>query len=115
MLNTPPGPAEGWLTKLQTVQRARRLRPAAYPPAQPSARSIAPAPSPTAPSAAYASRSPTPHPRKNPAPPLALAGPLTAPPKLQCARVTRQIRSEEHTSELQSRGHLVCRLLLEKK
>src|SRR5439155_21723272 len=25
------------------------------------------------------------------------------------------IRSEEHTSELQSRGHLVCRLLLEKK
>src|SRR5207253_6563290 len=27
---------------------------------------------------------------------------------------TRQ-RSEEHTSELQSRGHLVCRLLLEKK
>src|SRR5207253_10813120 len=28
--------------------------------------------------------------------------------------VPRQ-RSEEHTSELQSRGHLVCRLLLEKK
>src|SRR5207253_7313367 len=28
---------------------------------------------------------------------------------LQCIR-----RSEEHTSELQSRGHLVCRLLLEK-
>src|SRR5207253_4807348 len=27
----------------------------------------------------------------------------------------RVIRSEEHTSELQSRGHLVCRLLLEKK
>src|SRR5690625_6424221 len=26
-----------------------------------------------------------------------------------------QTRSEEHTSELQSRGHLVCRLLLEKK
>src|SRR5436305_15268954 len=26
-----------------------------------------------------------------------------------------QIRSEEHTSELQSRPHLVCRLLLEKK
>src|SRR5690625_6657742 len=24
------------------------------------------------------------------------------------------LRSEEHTSELQSRGHLVCRLLLEK-
>src|SRR5690625_7002561 len=27
----------------------------------------------------------------------------------------RDVRSEEHTSELQSRGHLVCRLLLEKK
>src|SRR5207253_4591395 len=27
----------------------------------------------------------------------------------------RIARSEEHTSELQSRGHLVCRLLLEKK
>src|SRR2546429_7334391 len=27
----------------------------------------------------------------------------------------RMIRSEEHTSELQSRLHLVCRLLLEKK
>src|SRR5690625_5699924 len=27
----------------------------------------------------------------------------------------KQKRSEEHTSELQSRGHLVCRLLLEKK
>src|SRR5690625_3224728 len=27
----------------------------------------------------------------------------------------REARSEEHTSELQSRGHLVCRLLLEKK
>src|SRR3712207_8686624 len=31
----------------------------------------------------------------------------------QTARVT--IRSEEHTSELQSRQYLVCRLLLEKK
>src|SRR5690625_5854219 len=28
---------------------------------------------------------------------------------------SREIRSEEHTSGLQSRGHLVCRLLLEKK
>src|SRR5437870_9315927 len=33
-----------------------------------------------------------------------------------CARVFVPLpRSEEHTSELQSRGHLVCRLLLEKK
>src|SRR5690554_7686340 len=29
--------------------------------------------------------------------------------------VSKIIRSEEHTSELQSRPHLVCRLLLEKK
>src|SRR5690554_7760699 len=29
--------------------------------------------------------------------------------------INNQIRSEEHTSELQSRPHLVCRLLLEKK
>src|SRR5690625_836299 len=32
----------------------------------------------------------------------------------QAIQATEQ-RSEEHTSELQSRGHLVCRLLLEKK
>src|SRR5690625_3931506 len=30
-------------------------------------------------------------------------------------RLPKEFRSEEHTSELQSRGHLVCRLLLEKK
>src|SRR5207253_8279527 len=30
-------------------------------------------------------------------------------------RCQGRARSEEHTSELQSRGHLVCRLLLEKK
>src|SRR3712207_7132056 len=29
--------------------------------------------------------------------------------------LTRSVRSEEHTSELQSRQYLVCRLLLEKK
>src|SRR5690625_6821575 len=29
--------------------------------------------------------------------------------------VMKEMRSEEHTSELQSRGHLVCRLMLEKK
>src|SRR5437660_2138207 len=37
----------------------------------------------------------------------------------EAARLTKpghqRLRSEEHTSELQSRGHLVCRLLLEKK
>src|SRR5256884_6716307 len=34
---------------------------------------------------------------------------------LLCSPVRRVCRSEEHTSELQSRLHLVCRLLLEKK
>src|SRR6266702_4672955 len=34
---------------------------------------------------------------------------------ITCTAVTLYSRSEEHTSELQSRGHLVCRLLLEKK
>src|SRR5690606_42006662 len=33
----------------------------------------------------------------------------------QAARPPREERSEEHTSELQSRENLVCRLLLEKK
>src|SRR5690625_6317555 len=38
-------------------------------------------------------------------------------PGIQVLRVQTMLpaRSEEHTSELQSRGHLVCRLLLEKK
>src|SRR5690625_6542840 len=37
-------------------------------------------------------------------------------PLSQAARAHEEMeRSEEHTSELQSRGHLVCRLLLEKK
>src|SRR5690554_7606499 len=35
--------------------------------------------------------------------------------KLDQRRIDQQLRSEEHTSELQSRPHLVCRLLLEKK
>src|SRR5690554_7153748 len=33
--------------------------------------------------------------------------------RVQCGH--SRVRSEEHTSELQSRPHLVCRLLLEKK
>src|SRR3712207_8732139 len=33
----------------------------------------------------------------------------------QLERDVAQVRSEEHTSELQSRQYLVCRLLLEKK
>src|SRR6266508_5800118 len=38
---------------------------------------------------------------------------LGAPNLVDGARIV--VRSEEHTSELQSRGHIVCRLLLEKK
>src|SRR5439155_24252960 len=37
---------------------------------------------------------------------------IDPPASMQATRISR---SEEHTSELQSRGHLVCRLLLEKK
>src|SRR2546422_5168254 len=39
----------------------------------------------------------------------------TTPLLLRLIRWPRWTRSEEHTSELQSRLHLVCRLLLEKK
>src|SRR3712207_7495761 len=35
--------------------------------------------------------------------------------KARYTRETNRLRSEEHTSELQSRQYLVCRLLLEKK
>src|SRR2546422_1404885 len=41
---------------------------------------------------------------------------LPSPPTtLGADNITANVRSEEHTSELQSRLHLVCRLLLEKK
>src|SRR5437879_7071949 len=36
-------------------------------------------------------------------------------PLLRRGQVGRQVRSEEHTSELQSPMYLVCRLVLEKK
>src|SRR3989441_4796833 len=35
--------------------------------------------------------------------------------KINPQEISRQVRSEEHTSELQSLAYLVCRLLLEKK
>src|SRR3712207_8571592 len=48
-----------------------------------------------------------------------LVVPLLPPPRHVRRRVEHQdpraVRSEEHTSELQSRQYLVCRLLLEKK
>src|SRR5690625_6887642 len=44
-----------------------------------------------------------------------LPGRCGHPPRILLAEGLQTSRSEEHTSELQSRGHLVCRLLLEKK
>src|SRR6266702_6427430 len=41
--------------------------------------------------------------------------PVVAQAGHRLCRSDRRRRSEEHTSELQSRGHIVCRLLLEKK
>src|SRR5690606_42163259 len=43
------------------------------------------------------------------------SGRATPEPPERVAEVYRVYRSEEHTSELQSRENLVCRLLLEKK
>src|SRR5260221_3858036 len=40
--------------------------------------------------------------------------PLSRKPKI-CGVMLERVRSEEHTSELQSHSDLVCRLLLEKK
>src|SRR5207253_9963597 len=64
------------------------------------------------------------HADSKPAPPPAISNQATSPVSLG-RRVSYNekpgtlahpgLRSEEHTSELQSRGHLVCRLLLEKK
>src|SRR3712207_7945291 len=59
--------------------------------------------------------------RRRPQPPLSDAGPLPAPGAARAEPGGRRQpapapgRSEEHTSELQSRQYLVCRLLLEKK
>src|SRR2546429_7397995 len=60
----------------------------------------------------FRSRSPL---ARHPNPPSSAHDPQTS--KSSCARrvVSRRPRSEEHTSELQSRLHLVCRLLLGKK
>src|SRR2546422_11012227 len=52
-------------------------------------------------------------PRQHPTRKAPAVFPPPAPPHHPGA--TRVGRSEEHTSELQSRLHLVCRLLLEKK
>src|SRR3989442_11847623 len=49
------------------------------------------------------------------APARGRAARTTSPGRGRPARRPAVTRSEEHTSELQSRPHLVCRLLLEKK
>src|SRR3712207_8342646 len=51
----------------------------------------------------------------SPAPPSASRAPRRSVPPETPSRAPRSPRSEEHTSELQSRQYLVCRLLLEKK
>src|SRR5438876_2709176 len=48
-------------------------------------------------------------------PVLMIPGPTELPYPVIHAMSTGRVRSEEHTSELQSPVHLVCRLLLEKK
>src|SRR5437899_8983460 len=50
-----------------------------------------------------------------PPPPRTSAAPAHSPCAGRGRRRRRDRRSEEHTSELQSLRHLVCRLLLEKK
>src|SRR5690348_18004973 len=45
----------------------------------------------------------------------AFAAKLATRDRTAVTRIKRLVRSEEHTSELQSPVHLVCRLLLEKK
>src|SRR3712207_8521034 len=58
------------------------------------------------------------HPGPGPAVPDGRRRPRPPPPprqRIQPRDLRRALRSEEHTSELQSRQYLVCRLLLEKK
>src|SRR3712207_8914129 len=82
--------------------------PLSLPDALPICEWAAPTPPPTSPAPACSSRAgPVP-----PTPPR--AGPASAPPACRLPR-RGAARSEEHTSELQSRPYLVCRLLLEKK
>src|SRR5690606_39541820 len=93
--NAPPPPATSPLSLHDALPISRRTPP--RPPAAPGSRHP-PAP-PPAPPRRWCRRS---------------AAPPTAPRRTPC-RNPRNGRSEEHTSELQSRENLVCRLLLEKK
>src|SRR3712207_7147848 len=60
-------------------------------------------------------RSDGPHRRGGPATAVADRDLVPADPEGVVAEEERRARSEEHTSELQSRQYIVCRLLLEKK
>src|SRR5258708_14833751 len=51
----------------------------------------------------------------SPRPVMSLAPRTSSPMATATSTATSSLRSEEHTSELQSPDHLVCRLLLEKK
>src|SRR3989442_8238161 len=53
--------------------------------------------------------------RLSPAPPSRTPSPPRGRSHTSARSTPMTSRSEEHTSELQSRPHLVCRLLLEKK
>src|SRR5207302_11291029 len=53
--------------------------------------------------------------RTSPRRAMSSAASSPSPSRTRTSRRTRCSRSEEHTSELQSRENLVCRLLLEKK
>src|SRR3712207_7622713 len=71
----------------------------------------------TARSAAAAGSRPSPgrRPRRRAATPVVRRGLGIDPPAEKDSPLEPEARSEEHTSELQSRQYLVCRLLLEKK
>src|SRR5690348_17649403 len=58
---------------------------------------------------------PEPAPRRSAAPTRSTAAKATTSSSAAPAATRSRARSEEHTSELQSPVHLVCRLLLEKK
>src|SRR2546430_9191881 len=68
----------------------------------------------------FRSRAPAPHPPRGVRDVAELhVGELPEPERVhaedRAGELVRHVRSEEHTSELQSQSNLVCRLLLEKK
>src|SRR5437870_11229313 len=89
-------------------------------PASPTPRAIAPKKDGAAPATVTAPAPPSAQILPTPAPSGRMLTPATEGREQEVTVETDLVkvvlsRSEEHTSELQSRGHLVCRLLLEKK